>query len=236
MLMKIVRFLILAIACIGMWTTVSWAGVTVYAEGAYTDSDLVVYLYVDVQSDPILSYGVKLTYDPLDLGSPLVEKNDGDWYFGEKSSPYPTNNANPDTSTPGEVVIVGGKLDSATPQAGVTGNRVLLGKISFSRLTENLPSAELYLGKGGNYSNFVQVNGVELDHGLAGDDKIAPIGAVAIYQRGDANGDGVISGADRSTVKYYMVNGSYFSPWVDCNGDGNVSGADRSCIQYLMTH
>lgn len=235
MFKKMAKFLILAIACIGMWTTVSWAGVSVYAEGAYTDSDLVVYLYVDVESDPILSYGVKLTYNPSDLGSPLVEKNDGDWYFGDKSSPYPTNNANPDITTPGEIVIVGGKLDSATPQAGVTGNRVLLAKISFTRLTENIPSAELYLGKGGNYSNFVQVNGVELDQGLAGEDKIAPIGQVVIHERGDVNGDTIINILDIGAVKNYMVNGGIVHPWMDCNSDEDINILDMGCVKGIMT-
>ena len=236
MLRKMAKFLVLAVACIGMWATVSWAGVSVYAEGAYTDDNLVVYIYVDVDTDPILSYGVKLIYNPSDLGSPpdfsspVVEKNNGDWYFGDKTSPYPTPNADPDTTTPGEIVIVGGKLDSASPQAGVTGDRVLLAKVTFSRLNANIPSAELYLGRGGEFSNFVRVNGDDLDKALAGEDEIDPIGQVEIHERGDANGDGNINSIDAQFVSQVFF--GLLSPnlWADCNGDGSINSLDAQCI------
>ncbi|MCP4117735.1 MAG: hypothetical protein GY737_20520 [Desulfobacteraceae bacterium] len=229
MLKRMASFLIPALACIGMWTTVSWASVNVYAEGVYTDSDLVVYLYVDVDTDPILSYGVKLAYNHSDLGSPVVEKNSKDWYFGKQASPLPTPNAEPDTSTPGEIIIVGCKLDSEDPQAGVAGNRVLLAKVSFSRLTANAPSAELFLGKSGRYSNFVQVNGNELDETLGGAEKTNPIGDVTIFSRGDANNDSFINIADMSKIKTMMTD-EVFSIWADCNDDGYVNFADMSCV------
>jgi hypothetical protein len=39
------------------------AGVDVYAEGAYTDTDLVVYIYAKINGGTVLrSAGVKLTY------------------------------------------------------------------------------------------------------------------------------------------------------------------------------
>ncbi len=225
MLRRMAKFLIPALACIGLWATVSWASVNVYAEGAYTDNDLVVYLYVDVATDPIVSYGVKLTYDPSNLGSPVVQKNSEDWYFGEQASPLATPNAEPDTSTPGEVVIVGGKLDSAAPQAGVAGDRVLLAKVTFSRLTANVPRAELYLGKDGNYSNFVQVNGDELDDILAGAGKTDRIGSVSIFARGDANGDGNLDALDYRILKQ-LIGTEGWPVYADGNGDGDLDALD----------
>lgn len=209
-----------------------WASATVkvYAEGAYTDSDLVVYIYVDVTVDPILSYGVKLTYDFSDLGYPVVEKNNGDWYFGERAAPFPTPNAEPDTSIPGDVVIVGGKLDAAAPREGVSGERILLAKVTFSRLTGNTPSVELYLGKGGTYSNFVQVNGEKLDESLGGEARINPIGPVSIFKRGDAETDGDIDVFDILETKNLIGTGSK-SIWADCEGDGDIDVFDILCIK-----
>ncbi len=131
---KYAKCLVGIFAMVSLFAGAASATVNVYAEGAYTDSDLAVYLSVDVEADPILSYGVKLTYDSSDHGSPVVEKNDVDWYFGEQGTPFPTPNAEPDTSTPGEVVIVGGKLDSATKQASgifVSGVCVVLMHLAF---------------------------------------------------------------------------------------------------------
>lgn len=234
MLRRVASFLIPAIVAIGMLATVSWASVSVYAEGAYTDSDLVIYLYADVDTDPILSYGVKLTYNPSDLESPVVEKNSQDWYFGEQSSPLPTPNAEPDTSTPGEIIIVGGKLDSAAPQAGVTGDRVLLAKVTFNRIgTTNIPSAALYLGKEGNYANFVQVDGAELDVALGGAGKTDAIGLVNIFERGDANNDSFLNFADMTKIRNMMTNDEH-TIWADCNDDGYINFADMTCVRNSM--
>ena len=42
------------------------ADVDVYGEAAWTDSDVVVYLYADANAGPLCSFGVKITY-PADL-------------------------------------------------------------------------------------------------------------------------------------------------------------------------
>jgi len=209
------------------------ADVSVYAEGAYTDTDLMVYMYADcpTSEEPLVSYGVKLIYDDTEVNNPVVDKNQADWYFGSSSSPLDTPNAEPDTSTSGEVVIVGGKIDEASPLEGVSGNRVLLAVVTFDRIdTSSAPVISLSLGKGGDYANFVQVDGHVLD------DDSSPsfqIGMTEIHERGDANGDGVISNVDMGTVRNYILSGN-FSCYADANGDGVVSNVDMGTIRNMI--
>jgi hypothetical protein len=198
------------------------ADVDVYLEGAYTESDLAVYIYADINSSTELrSAGVKLTYETAALTVNTAEKNESDWFLGSESY------MDPDTSTAGEVVIILGKLDTGDATAGVSGDRVLLGKVTFSRTGSTMPfSPTLSIDYGkrgpeGKYMNFVATDGTELDDtGVAFD-------SITIKERGDANGDGTITGADRGAVKYFMVNGGVAHPWMDCNDDGTITGADR---------
>jgi len=206
------------------------ADVDVYAEGAYTESDLVVYIYADINGPNILSAGVKLTYDTSELTVTSAEKNESVWFLGSESY------MDPDISTPGEVVIICGKLDTADPTAGVSGERVLVGEVRFDRTESSMPlSPTLSVDYGkrgpeGKYINFVATDGTVLD------DTSVAFGSITIRERGDANGDGTITGADRGAVKYFMVNGGVEYPWMDCNDDGSITGADRGCIKYKMTH
>ena len=213
------------------------AQVSVYAEGAYTDTDLAVYIYADITAstsdEALLSYGVTLKYNSADFESPVVKKNTSAWYFGDQDDPYSTPNAEPDTSTAGEVIIIGGKIDSAAPLEGVSGERVLLATVTFDRLTTDSPTAELYLGKGGSYANFVQINGIDLDQTLAGEDESGTIGQVDIFQRGDANGDSKVSMQDISTV-YSMVLNAQFRCYADANGDGEVSMLDINEVRNII--
>nr|WP_320190232.1 dockerin type I domain-containing protein [uncultured Desulfobacter sp.] len=216
----------------------AFAQVSVYAEGAYTDTDLVVYIYADIstssENEALLSYGVTLEYNPVNLGNPVATKNSADWYFGDKDDPYPTPNAEPDTNTAGKVIIVGGKLDSSPPIEGVSGDRVLLATVTFDRLTTELPSAELYLGKGDAYANFVQINGTDLDQTLAGTEENGTIGQVNIFQRGDANGDGVVNVNDLRALRIALSDPDAAPCYVDCNGDGVVNVNDLRCIKLSL--
>ena len=220
------------------------ADVSVYAEGAYTDDDLMVYIYADVVDDPIVSYGVKLTYNTealeLNLGIPDdddpidgVIKNNEDWYFGASPPGFATPNADPDTlSVAGEIVIVGGKIDSDIPTEGVLDTRVLLAKVFFTRITGDTFDIALLLGKDGDYANFVQVDSTVLDTESA---PVFDIGAVEIHQRGDVNGDNIVNILDMGAVKNYMVNGGVVYPWMDCNSDGNINILDMGCVKGIMT-
>ena len=136
-------------------------GVSVYATGIYTDSTVGIYLYADTIDCNLVGYGVKLQYNPTDLTVNAAEKNENAWYFGEdgNKSPY----MSPDTTTVGEVVFIGGKLDINDPTAGVTGNGILLGHVSFQKNNFNTPAFSLSYGRDGAYKNFVTTDNIILD-------------------------------------------------------------------------
>ena len=104
------------------------ANVDVYAEGAYTATDLVVYIYADINAGPILSFGVKVNY-PATLTYSSAAKNENVWFFGDGTTNHAYMNPEDNGSA---VVIIGGKLDTAAPTPGVTGTRVLLGTVTFT--------------------------------------------------------------------------------------------------------
>ncbi|NPV04893.1 MAG: hypothetical protein HPY67_09195 [Syntrophaceae bacterium] len=206
------------------------AQLAIYAEGAYTATDLAVYLYADISGTPLCSYGVTLYYDATKLTVTSATKNQAVWYLGTSAAPIAY--VNPDTSTAGRIVFIGGKLDTGNPTAGVTGTRVLLGTARFNRVAGTDTNFGIALALGRThppYDNIVTTGGVVRDDTTGW-------GPVIIRQRGDVNGDGYITGADNSALKYYLVNGGVAHPWMDCNGDGLITGADNSCIKYLLTH
>jgi hypothetical protein len=215
------------------------ADVDVFAEGAYsynrtspaTAGKLVVYIYANINTgtDPLCSYGVKLTYNSTKLGSPLAAKNAAVWYMGA-SSPGNTY-MDPDISTAGQIIFVGGKLDTASPTAGVTGQRVLLGTVSFTRLDNAAVGSDpatyfgigLALGKASPYDNFVTVGGVKKDGNTAF--------SYTVREAGDVVGTGgAINAADAQRVMQ-IFNGVYpFTVFADCNLNGSINAADAQCI------
>jgi hypothetical protein len=214
------------------------ADVNVYAEGAYTASDLVISIYADINSDPLVSAGVKLTYDNSKLRLASAQKNDAVWYFGTPDSklhyqdPQDTGNA---------VVFLCGKIDENAPTTGVTGTRKLIGKATFTRTESLAPGAspETYFGSAlelgitrpapNEFANFVTTTEAVLDNGGVSY-------AVKIRQRGDANADGLINVQDITATKYYTQHGGPLYPWMDCNGDGVVNVQDMGCVKYKMTN
>jgi hypothetical protein len=198
------------------------AGVSVYAEGAYNDTELDLYIYADIDTTAILSFGVKVEYPP-ELSNPVATKNEDVWYFGDGTTNYPYMEPEDDGSG---VVIIGGKLDTSTPTAGVIGTRVLLGTITFTHSgITTTPVITLTYGRGdgtGAYKNFVETNGNELDGTVTF--------AVEIHERGDANADGTVDIRDLRTLRSEIGN-TGLPPWVDCNGDGPVDVRDVRCLR-----
>ncbi|MFH1146769.1 MAG: dockerin type I repeat-containing protein [Pseudomonadota bacterium] len=224
-----IRFGWLAGAIILLFATgipVAWGlepDVEVYGEGACTENNIDVYLYADINTSNLLSFGIKLTYDAGALTVAGAEKNAQVWYMGGVSTKYQYRD--PDLSIPGEVLIVGGKIDTADPLAGVSGQRILLGKISFARKdAQPVPSLGIGYGRGGSYDNFVKANGSVLDW------ESVSFGTVTVRERGDANGDGVINVNDIRQLKR-IIGQSDLPCWVDCNGDGAVNVNDIRCLQ-----
>ena len=200
------------------------ADIDVYAEGAYTDTDLVLYIYADI-TQPILSFGVKVnSSDNLTYSS--ATKNEDVWYFGDGSTNHPYMDPEVDDSG---VVIIGGKLDTGAPTAGVTGTRVLLGTVTFTHSGIAEPvDVTLTYGRGdgtGDYKNFVATDGTVKDGTADG------VGfAVEIHERGDANGDNDISTADYIMIRN-NIGSSEAPPWIDCNDSGDISTADYVCVR-----
>ena len=144
------------------------ADVDVYAEGAYTDSDLVVYIYADINAGPILSFGVKVNYPAgLTFDPSNSSQNKAEWYFGESSPGY--DYMPPEDDGTG-VVLIGGKLDTDAPIEGVEGSRKLLGILTFTHsgfpfghpINDPAPIS-VELGRVSPYENFVGTGGALLD-------------------------------------------------------------------------
>lgn len=217
--------LVVVFLCVGFVQS-AVADVDVNFEGAYTETDLALYIYADITS-AILSYGVKISYDTSELTLSNAEKNEAVWFFGDGTDNHPY--MEPETTNPGEVIIIGGKLDTAAPSAGVTGGRVLLGKVFFNRQDTSMPftpSLNIDLARGGSFDNFVQTDGVVLDG--AGVEF-----SLELHERGDANGSGGISTADYIIIRN-SIGSADAPPWVDCNGSETVSTADYVCVRNKM--
>ncbi len=207
------------------------ADVDVYIEGAYTDTDLAVYIYADINGPNILSAGVKLTYETSELTLTSAKKNESVWSLGNESY------MDPETSTPGEVIIICGKLDTSENGIhaldGVSGDRVLLGKVIFSRTGNSTPfSPTLTIdygkrGPGGKYKNFVATDGTELD------DTGVAFGSITVAKRGDANADGIVNFQDMLFIRDYTQNGGNDTPFADCNNDGIINFQDMLCVKAM---
>ena len=220
--------------CLMMWTSLASATTSVYAEGAYDDTSLVLYVYADITDDaPLVSQCFKVAYDPSKLAFSTASKNEAVWYFGNGGPDYPYKDPE---DTGSAVVILGGKLDTNAPQAGVSGERVLLGTVTFNRLSSDTPDdptapedyfgISLDIGKGGNFSNFVDVNGNCQD----GSDLFTTI---TIRERGDADADGRITTSDYFTIKSLLSSNGY-TCFADCDGDSRITTSDYFCIKSKL--
>lgn len=225
-----VVFLVAAMVMVLAFALPAAAAVTVYAEGAYTDSDLVVYIYADIDTDAICSAGVKLTYDNTVLTVAAAEKNDDVWYMGDGT----TNETYMDPEDVGDgVIVICGKLDTADPTAGVMDSRVLLGKVTFNivgaPITTPVADPEAHfgisveLGRGGDFANFVTVAGTEIDDAVVFD------GAI-VRERGDATADGAIDTRDLRALRQ-MIGTNDYPCYADCTGDGALDTRDIRCLR-----
>jgi len=231
----LIGILVFAI-CALMPITSFAADVDVYAEGAYEDNNLDLYVYADINADPILSFGFKLTWDAVyGLSVMTAEKNKAVWEL-EVDDPDPDKGylPDPDFSVPCQVVIIGGRSMKSAPTAGVTGQRVLLAKVAFTRTGMDVPIVQIGLSEGlppggSAYDNFVtnQFNGDDpevLDNGGGGF-------FVTIAQRGDANADGNINISDVTKIREMIFDQIPKTCYADCNNDGDVNISDVTCIR-----
>jgi hypothetical protein len=207
------------------------AQVSVYAEGAYNNTLLHVYIYADIQGSPLCSFGVALNYNPSTLTMATATTNANVWYFGD---PPPDNLACPNcvTSTSGSIVFVGGKLATASPSAGVGPlNRVLLAKATFNRTGDTSFGLTLGLGKTAptspNFDNFVTTSGTPVDSGVS---FAVPI----IARAGDADRNGVINSLDGGAIRNIFFSGGSYSVFADCDLNGVINSLDGGCVRNIF--
>jgi len=221
--------IILAVLLLWALPAVALAQVSVYAEGAYTGTDLVVNIYADITGNPLCSYGVTLSYDADRITVATATKNEDVWYFGTTSAKQPY--MNPDTSTSEQIIFIGGKLDTDDPTEGVIGSRVLLGTATFNRKAgqDTVFGIGLSIGKTHPpFDNFVTTSKVVLDGSVT-------YGSAAIFERGDANGDGSINSTDYVAIRNLLTSTSP-PVYADCNGDGLVNSTDYVCVRNKLPH
>jgi|LGVF01.1.fsa_nt_gb hypothetical protein len=209
--------------------------VDVYGEGAYSDtnSDVQICIYADIGgSEALRSFGVRLTYDESELtfdGS-RSSKNEAVWYLKDEEGvlhDYP--HGGPE-NVGGAVVIIGGVLDTDKAYK-VSGDRVLLGTVWFTRVSGSGPLSNnltLDLGKDALYANFV--SGPEVGDVL---DNFVSFLAVDVYERGDADGSGEINVFDIIETRKIIENAGY-SVWADCLVDGEVNVFDIICVRNKL--
>jgi hypothetical protein len=142
--------------------------VTVYSESGYSENTFIIKILADINDDsqgPLVSAGVKLTYPVGKLKNPITVKNEAIWYFGSPGSTY--SYIEPYSDTPGEIIVLLGKLDIHSPGAGVSENRILLARVTFERIeyTDIPVPSDFTLDRGriAPFTNFATITGVDLD-------------------------------------------------------------------------
>jgi hypothetical protein len=210
----------------------SFAAVTYFTDCAWEGTEFVCHVYVDTGGDAVISGGVKLSYDPSRLSSPSAEKNEDVWFFGtDGGTTFTYMDPEVDTGA-GTITYIVGRLDEDAPTVGVSGDRVIIGTVNFTRSASDAPCTgdpvgfyglDLTLGRNGGYENFVSTAGDLLDGG-------ATKGSIQAAERGDANADCNISTADYIGVRN-LIGSENPPPYADCNGDGAVSTGDYICVR-----
>ena len=216
------------------------AQVTVWGEGAWTDTDVQINIYASIpEAEALRSFGVRLIYDPdeLTFDQAKSSKNENEWYLGDGSNNEPYMDPSDVTLENGHhaVVTIGGILDTNDTTKKVFGDRVLLATIWFTRPAGSsgplTTTPTLDLGKPDPFKNFVVDTTTVLDgSGVAFENPTAGKPVVEIYERGDANGNNHIESADMFTVRSMLGTGEYRC-YADCNANGHIESADMFCIR-----
>ena len=210
------------------------AAVTVSGAATSSGEQITVQILADITSPAIVSYCFKVFYDPASLRVLSATRNDAVWYFSAGTDRV--GYMNPDTSRPGEVLLVGGKMDAANATQGVVGDDVLLGTILFERLNPNAPNFSMSIGREGQYANFVTIAGATLD-AQPGEVKFNNVSP----HPGDQDLDGLSDGWERRF--FGGADQAYCSDDSDGDGMSNLSEeklgsdpTDRNSNLRLVVH
>lgn len=194
----------------------------VSVECAYTDANVVCEAYVDTTGTGGLRSG-GLQFNTANCTAVSAEKNTDVWFFGDAPPGFPYNNSPDLTDTKAPNLIVG-QLDTNPSPTVVTGNRVKMGAITFSRDDATIPDIIAGLARGGgSFVSFVDASsGDSLDSTVVITTKVA--------ERGDADGNGQISASDFTLVRELFFSGGY-TVFADCDGSGSISAGDFTCLR-----
>ena len=210
------------------------AQVTVWGEGAWTDTDVQINIYASIpEAEALRSFGVRLIYDPdeLTFDQAKSSKNENEWYLGDGSNNEPYMDPTDVDLGGGQhaVITIGGILDTNDTVKKVFGDRVLLATIWFTRPAGSsgpLSTAPtLALGKPDPFKNFVVDTTTVLDGSVV-------FNSVNVFERGDANGDGSINALDAAAIRdiFFTGGGTYYC-YADCNDDGSINALDFACVR-----
>ena len=227
------------LAVIQLSPVTALADVNVFAEGAYTATDLVVYIYADTTvgtATELRSAGVKLTYNTSELLICTAEKNEDTWFLGGETYMDPDT-----TTTAGQVVIILGKLDTDAPTEGVSGDRVLLGKVSFEHLGLTAFTLGLDYGKRGeetppgsgfySFKNFVDTETPA--NALDDTPQVVFSSVMDVHKLGDADKNGTVDAMDMIYLKDSMISVDAYTCYAD--GDRN-DVVDAMDILWIRDH
>jgi len=216
----------------------SAAVVSIFAECAYSEDDLVCYIYTNSEGNSLISGGVKLVYKKAELNTPEVTKNVEQWYMGDGTSAGNKDYMNPEideTSDPnlGKIVFIVGRLDTVKKD-GLDGSRLLIGTVRFARKNSADPSADpiaffdlsITKGREAPYINFVNT---------AGDDDLDPAGngALTVAERCDTNASGGLSPRDITALKV-LLNGDDYVVYADCNDSETLTPRDITALKVRL--
>ena len=113
------------------------ASVNIYGDTDTDGTNVTVHIYADLGTNSLVSFCVRLHYDASHLQLLAAAKNAAVWQLSNGRTIYPY--ADPDTSTAGEVILLGAKFDGLNPLQGVSGQHVLMGAVTFGRLSSAPP-------------------------------------------------------------------------------------------------
>ncbi len=191
-----------------------WATVGVYGVASSSGEFVTVQVYADIATVPIVSYSARVYYDPGILHVVNATRNDSVWrlFDGLRAVPY----VEPDASTPGQVLMVGARLEAGDPLGGVVGNGVLLGTIVFGRHRSTTPGFSLTIGRTGDYASFVTTGGIRLE-ALPGEVVFSNVKPT----RDDEDLDGL---RDRWEIEHFKdIRLAYYSDDPDGDGANNLA-------------
>jgi len=150
------------------------ADVRVYGLASSDGNSIRVDAYADIVQTPVISFGLKLYYDDKLLQVISASQEHSTWFFHDGTTRLP--GPAPDVSQPGEVVLLGAKLDGRNPRTAIEGKGILLGTVVFARHTPDAPRFRINLGREGNFANFVTPEGqvLEAKRGVVQFEEIKP--------------------------------------------------------------